>query len=107
MQTSERSRKNFSIVLRAITNTKQDRIAKALEVSPATISRYVSDDAIQRYSDILAICGLKIVPEAHECKDPQEYAALSLLAGRYCAMNHDSGRQDIPIKKLDWGEDPE
>lgn len=78
---SERSRKNESIVLQGLGRIGQVHIAKELNVSEATISRF-KENCLQQFSEIIAACGLKIVPESVHCYSDDSINAVLTLAGQ-------------------------
>ena len=65
-QKMQRSRNMQSDVLHAVAEVKQVNVAKCLDVDSSTVGRWLdsskSDSQLVRFCDILAICGLKIVP---------------------------------------------
>lgn len=76
----ERSRKNESAVLRAIAATKQNIIAQALGVDESTISRLLNDNSMERFAQILAVCGLKVIGTDMLCYDAKTIESLLTLA---------------------------
>lgn len=65
-QKMQRSRNMQSDVLHAVAEVKQVNVAKCLDVDSSTVGRWLDsskpDSQLVRFCDILAICGLKIVP---------------------------------------------
>lgn len=61
-----RSRNMQSDILHAVAETKQVNVAKCLDVDSSTVGRWLDsskpDSQVVRFCDMLAICGLKIVP---------------------------------------------
>lgn len=62
----QRSRNMQSDILHAVAETKQVNVAKCLGVESSTVGRWLDsknpDSQMVRFCDMLAICGLKIVP---------------------------------------------
>lgn len=65
-QKMQRSRNMQSDVLHAVAEAKQVNVAKCLDVDSSTVGRWLDsskpDSQLVRFCDILAFCGLKIVP---------------------------------------------
>lgn len=65
-QKMQRSRNMQSDVLHAVAEVKQVNVAKCLDVDSSTVGRWLDsskpDSQLVRFCDILAFCGLKIVP---------------------------------------------
>lgn len=61
-----RSRNMQSDILHAVAEVKQVNVAKCLDVDSSTVGRWLDsskpDSQVVRFCDMLAICGLKIVP---------------------------------------------
>lgn len=81
---AERARKNETTVLRALADASQVRVAEALGVSEATVSRF-KDGGIQQAAALLAACGLKVVPDSMQCFAPDKVNALLVLARDHLA----------------------
>lgn len=77
--TSERSRKFHSLVLQRAASVGQNQIAEQLQVSEATISRFVSAD-LERACQVLAVLGLKVVPSDMKCYPKDQIEAIFTLA---------------------------
>lgn len=91
---AERARKNESVMLQALAATGQNTVALAMGVNESTISRF-KDGGLAQAAQLLAHCGLKVVPVGMACFDPNYVEALKTLA--------EVGiRQQAP--KLDWSE---
>jgi len=62
----QRSRNMQSDILHAVAETKQINVAKCLGVDSSTVGRWIDsknpDSQVVRFCDMLAFCGLKIVP---------------------------------------------
>lgn len=65
-QKMQRSRNMQSDILHAVAEVKQVNVAKCLDVDSSTVGRWLDsskpDSQLVRFCDILAFCGLKIVP---------------------------------------------
>lgn len=94
----ERARKNLGIALKAIAQTGQNKVAEEIGVSPATVSRFCSEeDALVRACNVLAAAGVKCVPNTYQCFPKKTVEALMHLARE--RMN---GLQDVD--QLSWDE---
>ena len=75
-----RSRNMQSDILQAVAETKQINVAKCLGVESSTVGRWLDsknpDSQVVRFCDMLAICGLKIVPADDKCYDAEKMAIL-------------------------------
>lgn len=78
---AERSRKNLTAILKALSEVGQARVAERLGVSESTVSR-MKDTEIERMAAVLSACGLKVVPEDWRDVEPELLRALSVLAAR-------------------------
>lgn len=75
----ERARKVESTILQALSSPgTQAAIAVVLGLSESTISR-MKNDHLGTFCAVLAHAGLKVVPAAYRCVDPEKMAALSML----------------------------
>lgn len=70
-----RARKSEALVLQRLASIGQVAVAKGLGVNESTVSR-MKDGEISRYSQMLAVLGLKVVPVEVRCFDPDEVGAL-------------------------------
>jgi transcriptional regulator with XRE-family HTH domain len=96
---SGRSRKNESTILQALARVGQNEVARRMQVSDSTVSRFKNGELLQ-WASFLAALGLKVVPEAMKCYDPKQIRAVFELAkARLNAI-------DEP-QELAWGEDIE
>ncbi len=68
-QIDARARKNLTVLLRAIGNVSQVRMAERLGVDESTVSRMKSSE-FERIASVVAACGLKLVPEEQEVYEP-------------------------------------
>jgi hypothetical protein len=91
-----RSRKTFSILLQSIARVGQIRVATALGVSEATVSRMVSND-FERIALALTAMGLKPVPVDAKCYTPEHITSLQYFAKR------GMGGQEPEDTGLHWG----
>ncbi len=65
--------------MQRLASVGQVAVAKGLGVNESTVSR-MKDGEISRYSQMLALLGLKVVPVESKCFDEREVAALLFLA---------------------------
>jgi hypothetical protein len=79
MDMPTRARKNESIILGEISRVGLDSIAVAVQRDTSTISRW-KDAEIHRLATLLAVCGLKVVPETMRCARPEVIEALETLS---------------------------
>lgn len=75
----ERARKNERVILHALADAGQSEVAKAMGVAESTVSRF-KDGGITQAAQLLAHCGLKVVPAHVECFEPTYVASLRELA---------------------------
>lgn len=94
---SERARKNLASIFKGLSNIGQVTVAKALSISEATVSKMKSDD-LPTLAEMLAVCGLKVVPETYQCYEPKVIDAILALAQDRLGRVHNS-------HELEW--DPE
>jgi DNA-binding Xre family transcriptional regulator len=73
------ARKNLTAILQGIGKVKQVRIAEAIGKSEATVSR-MKDGELMMFARLLAVCGLKVVPEDMVVLDRRQIDALVHLA---------------------------
>lgn len=83
----ERSRANQSAILSALANKTQTYVASVIGVHESTVSKMVSDGAVEKTSTFLAAAGLKVVPAEATQYDPAYIAALQELAARCLAKD--------------------
>ncbi|APB99046.1 hypothetical protein A4F89_06740 [Polynucleobacter asymbioticus] len=76
---SERARKNEQIILCSLSHLKQCEVANRIGVDISTISR-MKDGEIQKLSNFLAACDLKVVGINKICVDSDE---LNMLRQTY------------------------
>lgn len=75
----ERARKFHSLALQRVASVGQNEIAEQLQVSEATVSRFVSGD-LERACHVISILGLKVVPVDMKCYPKDEIDAIFALA---------------------------
>lgn len=77
---SLRSRNMQSDILHAVAETKQVNVAKCLSVDSSTVGRWLDsknpESQVVRFCDMLALCGLKIVPDNAKYYDAEKMAIL-------------------------------
>lgn len=75
-----RSRNMQSDILHAVAETKQVNVAKQFGVESSTVGRWLDTEnpgsQVVRFCDMLAICGLKIVPANAQCYDVEKIEML-------------------------------
>lgn len=74
-----RARKNLSAIFTGLSSVGQVTVAKALSISEGTVSKMKSDD-LPVLADLLAVCGLKVVPGTFRCYEPRTIDAILALA---------------------------
>lgn len=80
----ERTRKNVAAIFQRLASIGQSELARALNVSEATISRWKSEQAEQCARALTAL-GLKVVPIEMRCFDPKKIDAILQLAKSHLA----------------------
>jgi hypothetical protein len=86
-QIVERSRKNVTTILKSLSSTGQTVAASFMGVSESTVSR-MKDQELEKLSDLLAACGLKVVPESMQCFPAEHVEALRILALQSSVLNN-------------------
>ena len=97
-----------SDILHAVAETKQVNVAKCLGVESSTVGRWLDaknpESQVVRFCDILALCGLKVVPANAKCYDAEKMAILFRVT-KYHFQNleevddffeNDAGMPEIP-----------
>jgi transcriptional regulator with XRE-family HTH domain len=80
--TSEIARKNERAILRALSERgKQQELAETLGVSDSTISRWKDGD-LEKFSNLLAACKLKVVATDRVCVREDEYKTMTRITSR-------------------------
>lgn len=75
----ERARKFHSLTLQRVASVGQNEIAEQLQLSEATVSRFVSGD-LERWCQVMSILGLKVVPIDMKCYPKDQIEAIFTLA---------------------------
>jgi DNA-binding transcriptional regulator YdaS (Cro superfamily) len=75
----ERARKNLQSIFRALSSVGQARLAEAMNVSEASVSRWKTEQA-EHCARALSALGLKVVPIEMRCFDPKKIDAILQLA---------------------------
>lgn len=88
-QIKDRSMKNLTVVLKELASMGQVTAAGLIGVSESTVSR-MKDGDLEKFSDLLAACGLKIVPVSMQCFPAEEVEALRILARRSDVLRADN-----------------
>lgn len=78
---AERARPFASLILRRLADVGQVRLAEAIGVSEATISRWKDSD-VQRTAEMLLALGLRVWPEDAIILERPDYIALLQMADR-------------------------
>lgn len=75
-QKMQRSRNMQSDILHAVAEAKQVNVAKCLDVDSSTVGRWLDsskpDSQLVRFCNMLAFCGLKVVPANAQCYDKEK-----------------------------------
>lgn len=71
-QPDARSRKNFALILQAISRTGLRRIAEDLGKDESTVSR-MKESQLPAFAQLLASVGLKVVPAGYHCLESDAY----------------------------------
>lgn len=94
-KTQERARKNLQMILQKLSSVGQETVAKALNLSVATISRMTAPrdvngrtrpSELEELATALAALGLKTVPVGVRCYNPDDIEPLFQLARRHLAQ---------------------
>jgi hypothetical protein len=80
MTKEERARKNAATILNGMHSFGQSHLAKELDVSESTVSKWKPNGDIDRTAKMLSVLGLKVVPVTAQCFDPQYVEHLRALA---------------------------
>ena len=100
------SRNMQSLILTAVAESKQVNVAKAIGVDSSTVGRWLdsknADSKVVQFCDILAYCGLKIVPEHIKYYDEKKIEAVLQVAKFYFQDLHsandllgEAGERDV------------
>jgi|11_taG_2_1085331.scaffolds.fasta_scaffold46163_2 GTP:adenosylcobinamide-phosphate guanylyltransferase len=71
-----RARKFESLILQRLSSVGQCAVAKELDTSESTISRMKKDGDIERFSKLMEVLGLKVVPADMKCFNPKDIDAI-------------------------------
>ncbi|WP_157686012.1 hypothetical protein [Robbsia andropogonis] len=72
------------MILQAVSLTGQNRVAEEIQRSPATISRWLSqEDEMPRCCEIIAALNLKVVPKSAVCVSQRTFEAYKILAAEH------------------------
>lgn len=73
LEKQHQSRNMQSDILHAVAETRQVNVAKCLGVESSTVGRWLDsknpESQVVRFCDMLALCGLKVVPANAKCYD--------------------------------------
>lgn len=76
LERQRQSRNMQEDILHAIAEKKQVNVARHLGVEPSTVGRWIDaknqDSQVVRFCDMLAFCGLKVVPANAQCYDKEK-----------------------------------
>ena len=78
-QVESRSRKNCATILRGLASAGQTTVADAIGKDESAVSR-MKEKELPQLAKLLAVCGLKVVPETVKCYDPELIGAVFYLA---------------------------
>lgn len=78
--TSRKARKTQTVILQALAEKSQARVADLMGVSESTVSR-LKGEGLAQIAVFLAACGLKVVPETSHTYDQEYIRSLKHLAG--------------------------
>lgn len=88
-----RARKNESVILKALSEKGQSIVAADIGMHESSVSK--AKDNIQTLANILASCGLKVVPDTVRCFDPEYIESLKHLAREHLRTHGE-------IRTLEW-----
>jgi hypothetical protein len=74
-----KARETLAVIFQALSAKGQGAIAKAMDISDSSMSRWKSDE-IPVMAKLLCALELKIVPETFTCVDPEYLRSLRVLA---------------------------
>lgn len=78
---AERARKNLASIFTGLSSVGQVNVAAALGISESAVSK-MKEDELSKAATVIAVCGLKIVPETFKCVEPRTMETLLELAGQ-------------------------
>lgn len=76
-----RAREIESLILRRLSSVGQRQVAEAVGISESTVSRW-KEGEIERWSKVLALLGLQVVPDEARCHPAEYIESLQTLARR-------------------------
>ena len=82
-------------ILRRLARETQAAVANAAGMDPSVVSRVASGNMgikLCQLSEFLAALGLRVVDDATHEIDPDELAALRVLAARYLSSNNNNNK---------------
>ncbi len=77
--TARRAQASYTLLLRALADVSQRRVAESIGISETALSNYKAEH-LERACLILAACGLRIVPVTEHTYDEADITALRQLA---------------------------
>lgn len=87
LERQHQSRNMQEDILHAIAERKQVNVARHLGVEPSTVGRWIDaknpDSQVVRFCDMLAFCGLKIVPTNANCYNKEKIDILFHITKEY------------------------
>lgn len=92
-----RACKTESVILRGLASVGQSTVAQRLNIDESTVSR-LKAERLHQLAELLAVLGLKVVPQHMQCYDPAHIEHLQYFARRGMDMPGEP-----PV--LDWSED--
>lgn len=85
-------------VLQQLARTTQDHAADCMGISASTLSRFVSDGALQRACHLLATLGLQLATADSVVVEPEELRALKRMAVKY--LDADLAADEPPVTPI-------
>lgn len=79
VQISRRAQRIHTAILQALAKISQARVAELIGAAPSTVTLF-KDEQLARFTQVLAACGLKVVPDTEESVDMNEVRALRVIA---------------------------
>lgn len=81
LEFEERARKNRAAIFAGLSSVGQVKVAERLGVAESTVSKMKGDE-LELAAKVMAVAGLKVVPESFRCVDPRYMDAILTLAGK-------------------------
>lgn len=75
-----RARRNTSLLMRCMAEVSQKRVASLIGVSEPTLSEMKNGELLERFSALVAACGLKLVPITEDTYDESIISAMKTLS---------------------------